>query len=223
MTATLPSFCTCLEGNLGFNLTCAVDLAGMDTVTYSSGFEPCKDPAWMGFDVSDKDTGFSCCKKNLPCCGKFVMGDEPLDMPIPGLDIVTPVGGGGPVLAVDMKGDLDALTLTASMDVCVVVPVIGKKCGSKVTSALPVKIISGTYDFSHACPKPPDNAGSLGFHLSLPIIGGIVGAVVLIAFVGVKAMKKKKSDEVDDGLLDKKLMDEEQGEEGRVEVRDAVM
>ena len=103
----LPSICTCTDEKLGANLSCAVDLL-VDKFTFIGAIEPCAQPAYMGYNVLEDDLGFDCC--SLPkeekqyCCASISAGNSTKE-PIPGLSIMTPLGGGGAYLELAMDGN----------------------------------------------------------------------------------------------------------------------
>jgi hypothetical protein len=153
----LPSICTCKDSKVGGNLTCEVDLL-VDKFTFIGDIQPCAMPAYMSFDVLEDALNFDCCDSQIPgasdaCCLKIEADGPPISNPIPGISIVTPLGSGGAYVDLSIEGNAAALKFKVAMDVCVSVPIVGKKCGSSIdpTGTLPVQILDGTFDFSDIC------------------------------------------------------------------------
>ena len=84
-----------------------------------------------------------------------------LSIDIPGLSVKIPYinVNAGIVLDVSVGGNAESLSLKVGIDACAQLPVVGKQCGSKLTSDLPIWLIKETYAFGSLC-KSADNQGT---------------------------------------------------------------
>lgn len=145
----LPNFCACYpSGPVDGSVDCTVDMLDVDTIEFEGNFSVCSEPASVSVTVQEDDIGFS-------WSDGFSLGDD-VQVPIPGLSVDIPyVGSAGVVLDVEFDGDISALSIDIGLDACADLPVVGKKCGSDITSELPIELIQQTFDFSDACGSGP--------------------------------------------------------------------
>lgn len=142
----LPSFCYCADGaSSSSTLKCPVSILG-DEVTVEIDLIPCGNPAEVAFIVSDKKFNI-----NYKIADITAGHDETID--IPGLSLAIPgvPVSAGVVLDVKISGNIDSLTLDIGLDACVDLPFIGKECGSKLLSALPIWLLDQTFNFGSVC------------------------------------------------------------------------
>jgi len=142
----LPSFCNCdasASGTYGAQVTCSVDILDVETIDVVADLEPCKNPMYISLKVTEEDLGFS-------WSDSISAGDtEEIDI---GLDIGIPdIGDAGVYMAVGINGDLSDVQVQLGVDVCATLPIIGKECGSSITSGLPIWILDETFSFSDVC------------------------------------------------------------------------
>ena len=92
---------------------------------------------------------------------------EDKDIDIPGLSVTIPYinVNAGIVLDVSVGGNAESLSLKVGIDACAQLPVVGKQCGSKLTSDLPIWLIKETYAFGSLC-KSADNQGTQALRAS---------------------------------------------------------
>jgi len=81
-----------------------------------------------------------------------------LTVAIPGLSFsipLVPVAAGAYAVA-DLEGNIGAFNIQIGADACAELPVVGKTCGSKLTSSLPFYFLGPwTYNFTSACAARP--------------------------------------------------------------------
>ena len=88
-------------------------------------------------------------KINFPIAAISAGHDE--DIPVPGLSVGIKGIDAGIVIDVSIGGNADALSLKVGVDACAQVPIIGKECGSSITSYLPIELLDETYNFGSMC------------------------------------------------------------------------
>ena len=108
--------------------------------------EPCTDPAKISIVVTEADM-----KINYTIAD-IVAGTTEV-VPIPGLSIPIPLVGDAQVQAdITVDGDASMFTIDIGLDACVTV--FGfTKCGSDLTSDLPIDVLNTTVSFSGVCSR----------------------------------------------------------------------
>jgi len=144
LNSYLPDFCECSDVDLGAVAKCQVNVMDVDSVGVKAQFEPCAQPLTIGLEITEADAGI-----DYPIAG-ISAGDDK-EIPVPGLSFGLPVIGSADAnMAVKVDGNIDAVNIAIGVDACATV--LGfKKCGSSLTSELPIWILNGQFDFSNLC------------------------------------------------------------------------
>ena len=140
----LPQGCNCTEGaSMDLNMSCAVDMLDVDLIGFSVNLAPCASPAALTIRVTEADAG-------IDWSTQYAAGDSG-EVAVPDLSIDIPIVGSAGVYAVyDLEGDASALGLALGLDACM--SVLGyQKCGSSLTSELPIILLNSTYKFDSLC------------------------------------------------------------------------
>lgn len=141
----LPSECSCVNHGLGFVVDCSVHVLG-DEIGVKMDVSPCASVATISLDVTEQKLGI-----DFPIAALKAGDTKSID--IPGLSVV--IRGlkisAGIVLDVSIGGNAENLSLKVGIDACAQLPIIGKACGSKLTSELPIWLLKETYAFSSLC------------------------------------------------------------------------
>lgn len=140
----LPQGCNCTEGaNMDLNMSCAVDMLDVDLIGFSVNLAPCRSPAALTIRVTEADDG-------IDWSTQYKSGDSG-EVAVPDLSINIPIVGSAGVYAVyDLEGDASSLGLALGLDACL--SVLGyQKCGSSLTSDLPIILLNSTYKFDGLC------------------------------------------------------------------------
>ena len=135
----LPDSCNCTEGSTSLNMSCTVDMLDVDTLGFSANLAPCGKPASLTLRVTEADEG-------IDWSTQYDSGESG-EVPVPDLSIDVPIFGSAGVYAVyEIDGDASALGIALGLDACGTVLGI-TKCGSSVTSELPIILLNNTYKF----------------------------------------------------------------------------
>jgi len=126
-------------------LLCAVSLDG-DKIGIRLDVKPCAEPeAYVNVAVTEAN-------HNLSYSIAGIKAGQEEDIPLPGVSIDIPkVGNAGVDVAVELGGNLDALTISVGVDACVGV---GPKevCGHALApKLLPIWLLEGTFHFGSLC------------------------------------------------------------------------
>jgi hypothetical protein len=144
ISMSLPSFCGCKDEALGGVMSCEVNMLGIETVGVFADLLPCALPAKMSFEVTSAATGIK--------FGDSVELGTTTVVPVPGLTLGIPFVATAQVqVNVDLQGSVAAMEVDLALDACADLAFIGKKCGSDLTSGLPIGILKGGFSFSGLC------------------------------------------------------------------------
>ena len=141
----LPSECQCtVPSPNGAHVSCSINFLDIDTIGMTADIEPCGNPATIGGEITEADLGINY------QWGPYSTGDSG-EEPIPGLSVGIPIVGNAQVeAAYDIEGNAGALTIKLGLDACID-SIIGKECGSDLTSELPIYILQDTFHFDSIC------------------------------------------------------------------------
>lgn len=126
---------------------CKINVLDIDTVGVQATFTPCAQPLSMSLDITEADVPI-----DYPIASLTAGTDE--EIPIPGLVWTIVAVSAQANMAVKIDGNLDAVTISLGVDACA--SIFGfQKCGSDLTSDLPIYILNDQFDFSELCGPDP--------------------------------------------------------------------
>jgi len=145
-----PTYCSCVNKDLGGIAQCNVSLMGLDTIGIEIDLEPCADPMDFSMDITEEDLHI-----DYPIAGITAGTSE--NVPIPGLSIDIPfVGSAGVVMVIKVDGNVDQLTISFGVDACIDSPA-GDECGADlpipVGNPFPIMLIDAQMSFGNLCAK----------------------------------------------------------------------